>query len=148
MEQARLLTEQGRRLSILFHESTSVPVAAETQFDPAMIPRDSLSRLSRRPAATSEPIEGALSVARTASVRTAGREAAEFRYGTNYLDAGGQLARWPTERWLTGGADELANAIEHQALSELRLAEGTKILEKAVRHAAGSGRQIPKQIVW
>ncbi|MDE0126873.1 MAG: hypothetical protein OXN97_20085 [Bryobacterales bacterium] len=53
------------------------------------------------------------------------------------MDARGQSVRWPPgRRWLEGGMDDLADAVEHLSLSERRLARGTEVLERVVRQAA------------
>ena len=62
---------------------------------------------------------------------------AAFRYATHYLDSKGESTRWPPERkWLEGGVDDLADAIEYLSLSERQLARGTEALEQVVRNAA------------
>ena len=68
-----------------------------------------------------------LSVVLPDSLRTANLEtieSASFRYATHYLNAKGKGVRWPEQKWLKGGVDDLADAIEYLSLSEWQLARG------------------------
>ena len=63
---------------------------------------------------------------------------AEFRYcvfSRREGESAGPM-RWPEAGWLTGSLDDLAGLIERAALSERRIADGTRILEEGVGFVA------------
>ncbi len=131
----------ARRPDILVAPPRRQPVIVETEFPPARtVEQDATARLGARLHSSGVDIEGVLSVVLPEDLRTGSLEAIEgaaFRYATHYLNADGKDTRWPRERkWLEGGVDDLADAIEHLSLSERSLARGTEILEQLVRNAA------------
>ena len=130
----------GKRPDIVVISAHSQPVIVETEFAPARtVERDALARLGVS-VGGGEEVEGVLSVVLPESLRTGNLEAIErgtFRYATHYLNAEGASTRWPAgTRWLQGGVDDLADAIEYLSLSERQLARGTQILELAVCNTA------------
>ena len=132
----------GRRPDILVAPPCRHPVIVETEFAPARtVEQDATARLGTSLHSTGADIEGVLSVVLPESFRTgdlATIEGAAFRYATHYLNSNGEGARWPPKgKWLEGGVDDLADAIEWLSLSERQLARGTKALEQVVRNAAG-----------
>lgn len=131
----------ARRPDILVAPPRRQPVIVETEFAPARtVEQDATARLGAQLRSSGVDIEGVLSVVLPEGLRTGSLEAVEgaaFRYATHYLNADGKGTRWPREgKWLEGGVDDLADAIEYLALSERQLARGTEILEQVVRNAA------------
>ncbi len=133
----------GKRPDILIASPNRQPVIVETEFAPARtVDQDATARLGTSLQGTGESIEGVLSVVLPEALKAGDLESvetAEFRYATHYLDAGGASVRWPSQRrrWLQGGVDDLADAIEYLSLSERQLARGSEALERVVRHASG-----------
>ena len=135
-------TGTGKRPDILVAPPRRQPVIVETEFAPARtVEQDATARLGTSLHSTGGDIEGVLSVVLPESLKTGDLEAidsAAFSYATHYLDASGESIRWPSERkWIKGGVDDLADAIEWLSLSERQLARGTEALEQVVRNAAG-----------
>ena len=131
----------AKRPDILIAAPRRQPVILETEFDPAhTVDQDATARLGKSLQQTGENIEGVLSVVLPESLKTADLETidnAVFRYATHYLDSQGESVRWPLgKKWLEGGVDDLADAVEYLSLSERQLARGTAVLEQLVRHAA------------
>ena len=133
-------TGTGKRPDILINSPRSQPVIVETEFAPARtVEQDAIARLGTSLRRSGTDIEGVLSVVLPESLRTAELErieGAEFRYATHYLNAKGESTRWPERKWLEGGVDDLADAVEFLSLSERQLARGTEALEEVVRHAS------------
>ena len=133
--------QQGKIPDILINPPRRQPVIVETEFDPARtVEQDATGRLGARLERTGTEIEGVLSVVLPESLRTGDLKAvdsATFRYATHYLDSKGESIRWPQEKRLEGGVDDLADAIEYLSLSERQLARGTELLEQVVRDASG-----------
>ena len=130
------------RPDILIAPPRRQPVIVETEFAPARtVDQGATARLGASLRTTGEEIEGVLSVILPESLKTGDLETIEsaaFRYATHYLDSKGESIRWPRERkWLEGGADDLADAIEYLSISERQLARGAEALEQVVRNAAG-----------
>ena len=135
-------TGAGKRPDILIAPPRRQPVVVETEFAPAhTVENDATSRLGMSLYSTGGDIEGCLSVVLPESLKTGDLETIDrstFCYATHYLNSEGKSVRWPPEgRWLEGGVDALADAIEYLSLSERQLARGTEVLEEVVRHAAG-----------
>ena len=132
----------GKRPDILIDPPHRQPVIVETEFAPARtVEQDATARLGTSLQSTGENIEGVLSVILPENLKTGDLETIEgaaFRYATHYLNSDGEGTRWPAKRkWLEGGVDDLADAIEYLSLSERQLARGTEALEQVVRNAAG-----------
>ena len=116
-------------------------VIVETEFAPApSVEEDAAARLGTIVKRGRPGVEGVLAVILPAELRTGDLESIEhasFRYATHYLDTNGDSRRWPPGRkWLEGGIDDLADAIEYLSLSERRLALGTEVLERVVRRSS------------
>ena len=131
----------AKRPDILVSSTRRQPVIVETEFAPARtVEQDATARLGTRLHSTGADIEGVLSVVLPENLRTGDLETIEgasFRYATHYLDSEGDSTRWPPKgKWLEGGVDDFADAIEYLSLSERSLALGTKSLELVVRNAA------------
>ena len=142
IQQAVPGTGTGKRPDILIAPPRRQPVIVETEFAPAhTVDQDATARLGTSLHSSGEDIEGVLSVVLPESLKTGDLETIEsaaLRYATHYLDSKGESIRWPPERkWLEGGVDDLADAIEYLSLSERQLARGTEALEQVVRSAAG-----------
>ena len=142
IQQAVSGTGTGKRPDILIAPPRRQPVIVETEFAPAhTVDQDATARLGTSLHRTGEDIEGVLSVVLPETLKTGDLETVEsaaFRYATHYLDSKGDSIRWPPERkWLEGGVNDLADAIEYLSLSERQLARGTEALERVVRNAAG-----------
>ena len=140
IQQALPGSSAAKRPDILVSSPRRQPVIVETEFAPARtVEQDATARLGSRLKSTGAEIEGVLSVVLPDSLRTGNLEtieSASFRYATHYLNAKGKGVRWPEQKWLKGGVDDLADAIEYLSLSEWQLARGTEALERVVRNAA------------
>ena len=141
-ERTQVLEEAGRQPDILISPPGHQPVIVETEFDPARtVTEDAAARLGQRLRSTGEEIEGVLAVALPEHLKTGDLERigeATFRYAMHFLDSAGESTRWAADQgWLSGGIDDLADAIEYVSLSERRLAQGTEALEDVVRNTAG-----------
>ena len=157
-ERTRVIQQAGpgsgsaKRPDIVVAPALSQPVILETEFAPApTVEQDAIARLGERLQTTGAAIEGVLSIVlpeglRTGSLRTI--DGAEFRYATHYLNANGAHSRWPKSGRLSGGVDDLADAVECLSLSERQLALGSETLRTVVdqaaarlaQHAAGNPR--------
>lgn len=140
IRQAVPSTGTGKRPDILINSPRSQPVIVETEFAPARaVEQDAIARLGTSLRRSGTDIEGVLSVVLPENLRTAELERienAKFGYATHYLNAKGESTRWPERKWLEGGVDDLADAVEFLSLSERQLARGTEALEEVVRHAS------------
>ncbi len=141
IEQSVPSSGKGLRPDILIDAPRHHPVIVETEFAPARtVEQDATARLGKRLSHAKKSIEGVLSVVLPEGLKTGDLEriaGAEFRYAAHYLDSAGNHVRWPAGKdRLTGGVDDLADAIEHLSLSERELARGTEALERLVQDAA------------
>ncbi len=142
-ESTRLLREAGKRPDILVRTPGRQPVCIETEFYPARtVEEDAKARLGELLLETGEAIEGVLAVKlpqELAINTSAAAEEAQFGYSAHLLSADGSPKRFPAreDKWLQGGVDDLADAIEHLSLSEKRLSRSTEELERIVRETAG-----------
>ena len=145
VEQSGVLKDApAQRPDLLIRHPGGLPVVIETEFQPARgVERDASSRLGATVAANGEVIEQAVALRVPLELRGVNQAhlpqrvaEAAFDYCVFTEGADGP-DRWPASGWLTGGVDDLADFIEHTALSERRIARGALILETGVREAAG-----------
>ena len=145
VEQSGVLKDApAQRPDLLIQHPGGLPVVIETEFQPARgVERDASSRLGATVAANGEVIEQAVALRVPLELRGVNQARlpqrvaqAAFDYCVFTEGAEGP-DRWPAGGWLSGGVDDLAAFIEHTALSERRIARGTRILEVGVRQAAG-----------
>ena len=143
-EQTRILEGKpgAKRLrpDIVIRHPGGLPVVVETEFHPAnAVEKEAISRLGYE--IGGHPVEGAIAVRvplLLAGLQTSLEkhiEEASFEY---CLYSGTRLfpERWPEQGWLVGNLDALAEAVEHVALSETRLAAAADILESGIRSGA------------
>lgn len=136
---------------IVVRHPGGTPVIIETKFGGVSakvgkqveaVERDAIARLALTVGDTGERVEQAIAVRLPDELRTLGQ---------NNLDAGindamlefcvfsglpVSCSRWPSQGWIAGSIDDLANCIELAALSEDRIARGMTILEEGVGQAA------------
>ena len=137
-EQTRVLggRSRGRRPDIVIRHPGGLPVVVETEFLPATsVESEAEERLGET--IGGHQIEGALAV--RVPERLAGRQddleaeigRALFEYCL-FSSGRGTVVRWPPEGWISAGLDQLAEAIEHAALSETRLADAADTLQEGI----------------
>ena len=137
-EQTRVLggRSRGRRPDIVIRHPGGLPVVVETEFLPAAsVEREAEERLGE--SIGGHPVEGALAV--RIPDRLAGRqddlegEIGRARFEYCLLSSGkATVMRWPREGWISADLDQLAEAIEHAALSETRLTDAADTLEEGI----------------
>ena len=131
----------AKQPDILIAPPLRQPVIVETEFAPARtVDQDAIARLGVQLDSTEEKVEGVLSVILPAHLRTGDLETidkSQFHYAAHYLDTKGENIRWPSNGWIEGSIDDLADAIEYLSLSERKLARGTELLERVVQSGAG-----------
>ena len=142
VEQSQVLRNAARRPDIMVSHPGGQVVVLETEFAPGKtVERDACARLGQVVDSPGEVVEQAIAVLLPRDLRTGQGELASrvadarFRYAVLAGEAEAPV-RWPEAGWLEGDANDLAACIEHVALSERQVAEGTEILETAVRWAA------------
>ena len=137
VEQSGLLkAAPGQQPDILIQHPGELPVVIETEYRPARgVEQDATSRLGTVVAANGEAIEHAVALRVPVELRGVNqaslpRRVAEAAFEYCVSSEGVEGAdRWPASGWLTGGVDDLADFIEHTALSERRIARAPQILE-------------------
>ncbi|MCY3878811.1 MAG: hypothetical protein OXF74_06485 [Rhodobacteraceae bacterium] len=141
-EQTGWLTgKAGKRPDIIIRHPGSLPVIVETEFSPARhVEREAVERLGET--IDGQQIEGVLAVRVSAALARIGQEqlpeainTAQFEYCL-LSGSGDDPERWPAENWLSGGIDQVAEAIEHGALSKTRLARASLVLQEGVEGGA------------
>ena len=145
VEQSGVLADApAQRPDLLIRHPGGLPVVIETEYQPARgVERDASGRLGAVVAANGDAIEQAVALRVPLELRGVNQadlpqRVAEAAFDYCVFTEGAEGPdRWPTSGWLTGGVDDLADFIEHTALSERRIARGMLILETAVRQAAG-----------
>ena len=140
-ENTDILEEVRKRPDIVIEAEFHNPVCVETEFYPAReVDKDALDRLGKHLKANGKEIRCAISVVLPEGTKTGDiRRLSEvmFRFAVHTLNAKRTPERWPSEGYIRGDINDLAEAIEHSSLSESSLQEGTNLLEKTVRQAAG-----------
>ena len=139
------LGHPGLQPDIVVRHPGGAPVIVETEFEPAAtVGDDARARLGLVIAETGDVVEQVIAVRVPKELRAdqgqlAARIAkAEFRYCV-FTQQEGEPAvpgRWPESGWIRGGIDDMAGLVELTALSERRIAEGTRIFENGVGQAA------------
>lgn len=143
-EASQVLRDRAHRPDILVAHRDAAPVVVETEFPPgAGVEADALARLGRRLGSDGRRVEHVVAVLLDDDLRLHGQEglgarvaASAFRYAL-YGGSRDDPTRWPGSGWLEGGIDQLAAVVEHAGVSERIVAEGTEVLERTVREAAG-----------
>ena len=141
-EQTGVLTKSGCRLDILL--PGDAPVAIETEFMPARtVERDAQGRLDEILEGSRQRIEQAVALRMPESLRAcpqAGlREAvagSEYTYCLWTMPIDEHPSRWPSDGWITGDVDALADLLENAGLSERVVADSLDALEAGVGAAA------------
>ena len=142
VEQSQVLRNAARRPDIMVSHPGGQVIVLETEFAPgATVERDACARLGQVVDSPGEVVEQAIAVLLPRDLRTGQGELASrvaearLRYAVLAGEPEAPV-RWPEAGWLEGDANDLAACIEHAALSERQVEEGTEILETAVRWAA------------
>ena len=153
-EQTRTIRgSPGLRPDIVIEHPGGQPLIIETEILPApTVELDAASRLGVILEPGGDRVEHvvALRVPETLTyvvqrnLRTA-IERTKYEYATLFLTSDGETVRWPTNGWLHGNVDDLANLCENVALSEHALAAGLATLEEAVQDVATHLRRTAPQ---
>lgn len=148
-EQTEVFVAVSMQPDIVVSREGGLTVVVETEIAPAStVEKDARSRLEQVVKQTGEKLDQCIAVKLPKSLRTAKQQDLEtevnsatyqFVVFTEEGDDGlySHIVRWPAKGWLEGSLDDLAGCIETVALSEKRVAEGTKILEMGVGQSAG-----------
>jgi len=127
---------------ILVRHPVGLPVALETEFEPARsVESDARDRLRHRVGRDGEAIEQTIAVRVPAELREGQHNLAEciwrarFSYCV-YFAPGVDPLRWPRTGWLEGSIQDVAACVEKISISERLIAERMGILEVRVSQAA------------
>lgn len=141
-EQHEVFQRVGLRPDILVRHPVGLPVAIETEFEPARtVELDARGRLSHQVGRDGDAIEQTIALRVPALLREGQQDLAErirkarFSYCVYFATAADPI-RWPRTGWLEGSAQDLAGCVERISISERLLAEGMGILELRVSQAA------------
>ena len=141
-EQHAVFQQVGLRPDILIRHPVGLPVAIETEFEPARsVELDARDRLRHQVERDGETIEQTIAVRVPAGLREGQQDLAErirkarFSYCVYFATAVDPL-RWPHAGWLEGSAQDVAACVERISISERLIAEGMGILELRVSQAA------------
>ena len=141
-EQTQVVTGKSRqRPDLVIRHPGALPVIIETEFHPARhVEEDAIARLGE--IIDGQQVEGVLAVCVPREFADLDQNRLGEMLGTARIDycllAGSRddPDRWPADGWLSGGMDQLAEAIEHAALSETRLAAAAQVLQDGVAGGA------------
>ncbi len=152
---------------ILVRHPGGVPVVIETKFQRSSqssndrlerVEKDAIERLALTMNEGDHIVEQAISVRYPNELRSVGQHMLDSEIRNAILDfcvfsgTKKDYSRWPRAGWISGSVDDLANCIEHVALSEDRIARGMKILEDGVGSAAyllqDDGERAPDMLRW
>lgn len=141
-EQHEVFQRVGLRPDILVRHPVGLPVAIETEFEPARtVELDARGRLSHQVGRDGEAIEQTIALRVPAGLRKGQQDLPErirkarFSYCV-YFATAAEPVRWPRKGWIEGSAQDVAGCVERISISERLLAEGMGILELRVSQAA------------
>lgn len=126
---------KAARIDLLVHPTGGQPVAVETEFKAGpQVEGEAKARLKKTVKSNGERIECAIAVAMPPELRQSPirLEECELKYCVQQLNEHDDCVRWPDTDWLTGGVEQLTDAIEYVSLSECRLQIGVNTLESTV----------------
>ena len=142
VEQHEVFQRVGLRPDILIRHPVGLPVAIETEFEPARtVELDARGRLSHQVGRDGEAVEQTIALRVPAGLREGQQDLAErirkarFSYCVYFATAVDPI-RWPRTGWLEGSAQDVAGCVERISISERLIAEGMDILELRVSQAA------------
>lgn len=148
-ERTGLVAQQPRlQLDILVRHPGGLPVAIETEFGSApSVEKDAIARLGKVLSEDNRRIEQVIALRLPESLREDSQGDLDEKLESSlynlciYSIRGKQqlnleYQRWPIEGWIQGGIDELANIIEHTALSENQINYSVEILDSGITQAA------------
>ena len=140
-EQTGVLEGKKRKQpDIVIRYPGGLPVVVETEFYPAgTVEQDAKDRLKE--IIDGKKVEGVLAVRipiHLAQTQTELAEAISIAYFDYCLFSvnGKGVKRWPSSGWISADINQLAESIEHAALSETRLEDASKTLEDGIRNGA------------
>lgn len=132
----------GLRPDILVRHPVGLPVAIETEFEPASsVETDARGRLRHQLEGEGEQIEQTIALQVPAGLRECQQDLAErireaqFSYCVYFSTTAGPI-RWPRRGWIEGSAQDVAGCVERISISERSIAKGMEILELRVSQAA------------
>ena len=143
--EAGAVLDGGGTPDILISPADALPIVVETEFLPARtVEDDAKKRLGRIVQPTGKEIKQvvALRVPQEIKQVAAARLEAEiaksrFEYCIFSIDeTDSPPVRWPQEKWLHGGVDELVALIENALISEQLIAKSLEVLDGGVTSAA------------
>ena len=140
--------EPTLQFDILVRHRGGLPVAIETEFGSApTVEKEAIARLGKVLFDDNKRIEQVIALRLPESLRKQSQselddELESARYnlciysiqGKQHLNL--EYRRWPSEGWIQGGVNDLANIIEHTALSENQISDSMEILDSGVTQAA------------
>ena len=142
VQQSAALQQTSPWPDILVRHPVGLPVALETEFEPAhSLELDARDRLRHRVGRDGEAIEQTIAVRVPAELREGQQDLAEriwrarFSYCVYFAPAVDPL-RWPRTGWLEGSIQDVAECVERISISERLIAEGMGMLELRVSQAA------------
>ena len=128
------------RPDIVIRHHGGLPVVVESEFTPARgVEQDAINRLGK-PLGGQE-VESVIALRLpqelAASQVNLGNAITKTQFEYCLFKKNRLLTdRWPTRGWISGGIDQLAEAIEHAALSETRLSEAADALQDGIETGA------------
>ena len=141
-EQHEVFQRVGLRPDILVRHPVGLPVAIETEFEPARtVETDARGRLRYRLENEGGEIEQTIALRVPDGLREGQQDLAErirtaqFSYCV-YSSTTTGPARWPRRGWIEGSTQDVAGCVERISIPERLLAEGMGILELRVSQAA------------
>jgi len=149
-EQTRVFEEKNREQpDIVIRSPGGLPVVVETEFFPARtVELDAQKRLKE--IINGKKVEGVLAVripnelSKSQTDLSDTIRLAKFEYCL-FSANGNSINRWPPSGWMKVDIDQLAEAIEYASLSETRLEDAAKTLERGIRNGASQLRDNLRQ---
>lgn len=135
----------GMRPDIIVLHPGGLPVVIEVEIEPARtVEKDAQSRLRKTLSSDGRKIEQAIALRVPEHLVTVSQEEllteienSNFRFCFLFDHNESNVhTRWPKKGWIEGNVNDLADIIEHAALSESIIARGMEILEEAIKHSA------------
>ena len=134
----------GKRPDIIVNHPGGLPVAIESEFDPARtVEADARSRLGKSLSADGRNIEQTIALRLPTSIAQSNQknlqetlESSIFKFALLRQEDVLIEVRWPEKGWIEGGIDDFINFVEQTSLSESLITQGMALLEKRISQAA------------
>jgi hypothetical protein len=145
----------NERPDILIVEPNTPPIVIETEVLPAVtVEKEAKSRLGRRLRSNSQPIYSSLSVRLPVRLRKvdgdrlseALRTATDIQFALLQGEsAEGEVTRWPSSGWLTGGVAELSAVAQQAAIPPAVIEQATQWFVGGISTAAATLTEVASQ---